>query len=213
MGGLVAGQTAGCLIGSIHPTFLSRPLDTLRLYQSLVTRVSHADLYQLELANVHKMNALTVNLCTSIKSNWYYFYSKTENEYGCFSNFALYGFYLEGEHWKTVEHYFQGQKFLDEAQRKRVAFATTPKEAKRLGRQHGLREGWDDMRDEVMRRGVLAKFTANANLRALLLATGEEELIEASPHDYYWGCGAKGTGKNCLGQILMETRTILRNQA
>lgn len=139
-----------------------------------------------------------------------YFYSKTENDYGCFSNFALYGFYLDGEYWKTVEHYFQGQKFLDETQRQRIARAATPKEAKRLGRQNGLREGWDEMRDDVMRRGVLEKFRTNADIRAILLGTGEEELIEASPSDYYWGCGAKGTGKNRLGQILMETRTILR---
>jgi N-glycosidase YbiA len=141
-----------------------------------------------------------------------YFYSKNEDQYGCFSNFSLQGFYLDGEYWKTVEHYFQGQKFLDEAQRQRVARAATPKEAKRFGRQSGLREGWDEMRDDVMRRGVLEKFRTHADIREILLATGDEELIEASPSDYYWGCGAKGTGKNRLGQILMETRTILRNQ-
>ncbi len=141
-----------------------------------------------------------------------YFYSKNEDQYGCFSNFSLHGFYLDGEYWKTVEHYFQGQKFLDEAQRQRVAHATTPKEAKRFGRQSGLRAGWDEMRDDVMRRGVLEKFRTHADIREILLATGDEELIEASPSDYYWGCGAKGTGKNRLGQILMETRTILRNQ-
>jgi len=31
-----------------------------------------SDLYQLELTNVHKLNALTVNLCTHIISNLYY---------------------------------------------------------------------------------------------------------------------------------------------
>lgn len=142
-----------------------------------------------------------------------YFYSKSDNPYGAFSNFALYGFYLEGEYWKSVEHYFQGQKFLDEAQRRRIARAVTPKEAKSLGRQPGLREGWDEMRDDVMRRGVWAKFTSNSVLSLLLLSTGEEALIEASPYDYYWGCGANGTGENRLGQILMETRTLLRAQA
>lgn len=141
-----------------------------------------------------------------------YFYSKNEDQYGCFSNFSLHGFSLDGEYWKTVEHYFQGQKFLDEAQRQRVVQASTPKEAKRFGRQPGLREGWDDMRDDVMRRGVLEKFRTHADIREILLATGEEELIEASPSDYYWGCGARGTGKNRLGQILMETRMILRTQ-
>ena len=38
------------------------------------------------------------------------------------------------------------------------------------------------------------------------LATGNEEIIERTSHDYYWGCGTEGTGKNMLGKILMEAR-------
>jgi predicted NAD-dependent protein-ADP-ribosyltransferase YbiA (DUF1768 family) len=45
------------------------------------------------------------------------------------------------------------------------------------------------------------------------LATGDEEIIENSPIDSYWGCGADGQGKNMLGKILMETRDILRERA
>ena len=33
------------------------------------------------------------------------------DEYGCFSNFAHYGFELDGKWWMTSEHYFQAQKF------------------------------------------------------------------------------------------------------
>lgn len=39
-----------------------------------------------------------------------YFY-KINDEYGCFSNFAHYGFELDGKSWMTSEHYFQAQKF------------------------------------------------------------------------------------------------------
>lgn len=39
-----------------------------------------------------------------------YFY-KIKDEYGCFSNFAHYGFELDGKWWMTSEHYFQAQKF------------------------------------------------------------------------------------------------------
>lgn len=49
-------------------------------------------------------------------------------------------------------------------------------------------------------------------MRALLLATGDEEIVENACGDDYWGCGADGTGKNMLGKILMETRAILRAQ-
>ena len=61
-----------------------------------------------------------------------------------------------------------------------------------------------------MRRAVLRKFETHAALRALLLSTGDEEIVENAPGDFYWGCGADGSGRNMLGRILMETREILR---
>jgi N-glycosidase YbiA len=30
--------------------------------------------------------------------------------------------------------------------------------------------------------------------------------VENAPGDYYWGCGANGSGKNMLGKILQEVR-------
>lgn len=36
---------------------------------------------------------------------------------------------------------------------------------------------------------------------------------ENAPKDYYWGSGKDGSGKNRLGQILMEVRAILRQPA
>jgi predicted NAD-dependent protein-ADP-ribosyltransferase YbiA (DUF1768 family) len=42
--------------------------------------------------------------------------------------------------------------------------------------------------------------------------TGTEELIEDSPVDYYWGCGADGSGKNMLGKLLMELREELKGE-
>lgn len=142
-----------------------------------------------------------------------YFYSTIE-EYGCFSNFAPYGIEMEGRYWVTIEHYFQAMKFTDQAYQEKIARARTPKEAKILGRKRRLpiRPGWDEVRNDVMRKAVLQKFRTHPAIREILLATGEEELLENSPADYYWGCGKTGTGSNMLGQILMEVREILRNE-
>jgi len=42
-----------------------------QMFESLITLVTIPNtLYQLEMRRVHKLNTLTVNLCTSIKSNW-----------------------------------------------------------------------------------------------------------------------------------------------
>lgn len=58
--------------------------------------------------------------------------------------------------------------------------------------------------------GCYAKRETHADIRAVLLSTTDELIVENSPIDYYWGCGADGSGKNMLGQILMEVREILR---
>jgi ribA/ribD-fused uncharacterized protein len=61
-----------------------------------------------------------------------------------------------------------------------------------------------------MRRAVRAKFQTHADIREILLGTGDAPIVENAPGDYYWGCGKDGSGKNRLGQILMEVREALR---
>ena len=141
-----------------------------------------------------------------------YFYGSKEQPYGCFSNFSAHGFELDGLWWPTSEHYFQAQKFAGTPHVEEVRRAQSPKQAAMRGRSRArpLRADWEQAKDEVMRRGVLRKFETHADLRAALLGTGDEEIVENAPGDYYWGCGADGSGKNRLGQILMEVRSILR---
>ena len=143
-----------------------------------------------------------------------YFYGSKEQPYGCFSNFSAHGFELDGRWWPTSEHYFQAQKFAGTPHVEEVRRAQSPKQAAMRGRSRArpLRADWEQMKDEVMRQGVLRKFETHADLRATLLGTGDEEIVENAPGDYYWGCGADGSGKNMLGQILMEVRATLRER-
>lgn len=140
-----------------------------------------------------------------------YFYS-TNDHYGEFSNFARYGIELDGLWWPTTEHYFQAQKFEDATYRERIRAAATPKRAAELGRSRELplRSDWESIKDDVMYRAVLQKFQMHSQLRELLLATGDEELVENAPGDYYWGCGKDGSGQNKLGYTLMRVRAELR---
>jgi ribA/ribD-fused uncharacterized protein len=140
-----------------------------------------------------------------------YFYS-TQDEYGCFSNFSQHSFELDGQYWKTSEHYFQAQKFAGTPFEEQVRIAKTAKQAAELGRRRDfpLRTDWEEVKDEVMQRAVLRKFETHADIREILLNTGDRELVENAPGDYYWGVGKTGTGQNKLGQILMAVRTILR---
>ena len=144
-----------------------------------------------------------------------YFYSAREVPYGCFSNFSAHGFELDGRWWPTSEHYFQAQKFVGTAHEEAVQLAPTPKVAANMGRERKrpLRADWEAVKDDVMRRAVRCKFARHEGIRAILLATGDDEIVENAPGDYYWGCGADGSGRNMLGLILMEVRAALRQQA
>jgi ribA/ribD-fused uncharacterized protein len=143
-----------------------------------------------------------------------YFYIEHEKPYGCFSNFSPHGFMLDELYWKTSEHYFQAQKFVGTPYLEKVRQTKTPKNAANMGRDRSLplRNDWEQVKDDVMGKAVLSKFRTHANIRETLLSTGNKVLIENSPIDYYWGCGQEGSGKNKLGQILMEVREILRKE-
>jgi len=139
-----------------------------------------------------------------------YFYRANE-PFGEFSNFSRYGFELDGIFWPTSEHYFQAQKFNDLSHVTKIRQAESPRKAAELGRLRSvpLRPDWESVKDDVMRTAVRAKFTTHDDLRKLLLSTGDEELIERTTDDYYWGGGDTGEGKNMLGKILMEVRREL----
>jgi ribA/ribD-fused uncharacterized protein len=141
-----------------------------------------------------------------------YFYGADEVPYGCFSNFSARGFDLDGRWWPTSEHYYQAQKFAGTRDAELIRRAATPGRAAELGRDGSrpLRRDWERVKDDVMRRAVAAKFAAHADIRAILVDTGDEEIVEDTSTDHYWGRGRSGTGKNMLGRILMRTRAQLR---
>lgn len=73
-----------------------------------------------------------------------------------------------------------------------------------------IRPDWDQVKDDVMREAVWAKFTQHPHLQQLLLDTGDLNIAENSPRDSYWGLGSDGQGLNRLGKILMEVRSRLK---
>lgn len=141
------------------------------------------------------------------------FYS-VNDEYGEFSNFALYPITLKGKRWPTSEHYFQAQKFADARDQEEIRGARTPMLAAQWGRDRTrkLRRDWESAKVGVMREAVEAKFRQHAELGALLLATEDAKLIEHTENDDYWGDGGDGRGRNELGRILMAVRERLRSE-
>jgi ribA/ribD-fused uncharacterized protein len=137
---------------------------------------------------------------------------RIDEEYGCFSNFAAYPLFLSGSEWPTSEHYFQAQKFSGTEHEEAVRLAQTPMIAARMGRDRTkpLRPDWEQVKDDIMRAAVLAKFQQHEDIREILMATGDAKIVEHTTNDAYWGDGGDGKGKNMLGRILMEVREHFR---
>ncbi len=141
------------------------------------------------------------------------FYRVSE-PYGAFSNFSPYPIELKSRVWPTSEHYFQAQKFAGTEHEEAVRSAKSPMVAARMGRsrERPLRPDWETVKDNVMREALRAKFAQHAALRSLLLSTGNAELAEHTTNDRYWADGGDGSGRNRLGQLLMELRSELRRE-
>ena len=131
--------------------------------------------------------------------------------------------------------------FKDTTVASQILKADHPRKVKSLGRKvkNFTDEAWNSVREEIVRRGTYLKFTnavteegfslgtgkdeppLRGSLREMLLATGDREIVEASPYDAIWGIGlaaknAEGMrdewGLNLLGKALMEVRTKLREE-
>jgi hypothetical protein len=139
---------------------------------------------------------------------------RVNEAYGAFSNFSPHPIRLKGRVWPTTEHYFQAQKFTDTSHEEEIRRIDSPMIAARMGRdrKRPLRPDWEAVKEDIMREALYAKFTQHHELRELLLSTGDARIIEHTANDRYWGDGGDGTGRNRLGQLLVELREKLRTE-
>jgi ribA/ribD-fused uncharacterized protein len=154
---------------------------------------------------------------------------KFEGRFRFLSNFYPSKITLQGITYPTNEHYYVAMKINKpqfvkgigtmevNACREHIAKIEAPGAIKRFGRGLELRSDWDDVRLGVMEYGIRQKFTTHDDLREMLLATGDQKLIEGNYwHDNFFGsctcdkCDNKGL--NHLGKILMKVRDEIRNK-
>lgn len=130
--------------------------------------------------------------------------------------------YVWAEQWMMAS---KARLFGDAEALARILAAKAPLECKRIGRQvRNFDEStWRTHRFELVTTGNIGKFGDDAALRAYLLDTGDEVLVEASPTDCVWGIRAgrnnpdaqdplRWRGQNLLGFALMRARGVLRGE-
>jgi ribA/ribD-fused uncharacterized protein len=144
------------------------------------------------------------------------FYRSNEKPWGPFSNLYKRPVLFEGEEYPTAEHAYQAGKARDSKVRDWILAAPTPSLVAMAA--HGLltwdiTENWAQVKFQRMRAVLFAKFEQHADLRDLLLSTGNARIVEQGKTDTavnrLWG-EVNGKGKNMLGVLLMEVRTEIR---
>lgn len=132
-----------------------------------------------------------------------YFGTGSDNDFSFLSNFYAHG------RW-TAEHQYQAAKTDDATWKAAIMGASTPGEAKKLGRRAPMRPDWEEVKVDVMLDILRVKFR-RPEMAEKLLATGDAELVEGNWWgDTFWGV-CRGRGQNHLGRLLMQVREELRS--
>ncbi|KAK0657470.1 hypothetical protein B0T16DRAFT_452928 [Cercophora newfieldiana] len=188
----------------------------------------------------------TTSTSTPGTSSTLYFWRQSDLQKGWLSQWYEADFTdPNGIVYHTAEHYMMYHKallFNDPATGALILNATSPRDVRTLGRQVANFDQavWEANRERIVEEGTRYKFTravseeglrlgmnpdaeliAPMTLRGLLMATGEREIVEASPMDKIWGVGfgeakAEGNrgrwGLNLLGKVLVKVREEFREE-
>ncbi|KAK4893834.1 hypothetical protein LTR27_007860 [Elasticomyces elasticus] len=163
------------------------------------------------------------------KSGPLWFWREFEEPYGYLSQWYECPFEVDGVTYLTAEMWMMIEKaklFGDEETAQKMMETTIPAEHQALGRKaKGFdRKKWDQHKSRIVEEGNYHKFTkskSKPDMLGMLMATGDRELVEASPTDRIWGVGfgaataeenRAGWGENRLGKAIMAVRDRLKQE-
>jgi ribA/ribD-fused uncharacterized protein len=138
-------------------------------------------------------------------------------------------FVVDGVKYNCAEQYMMSQKailFKDELALRKIMEATNPYDQKAYGRNVEFFEVgvWEAVAKDIVFKGNYEKFTQHADLKELILSTGDKTLVEASPYDKLWGIGIVETdpralnryqwpGRNWLGEVLTNVKNKIKKES
>jgi ribA/ribD-fused uncharacterized protein len=133
-----------------------------------------------------------------------------KDSYFFLSNMFMAPVGYEGILYPSSEHAYVAAKTTDEEIREKISKIASPFQMKKFGRTIPLRDDWERIKVNEMRRILERKFSpfrSDLPLYSWLSTTAPRELIEGNTwNDRFWGQCPVGNGKNMLGKLLMEIR-------
>ena len=123
----------------------------------------------------------------------------------------------DGNKYKSAEHCFQYKKLKHhELEREAIRAKNAPNaaRAKAIAKKAlpQTKESWRQQERAEMERITVLKANQCQIFRNALLDSGDVQLVHNIETDSHWGFGTDGKGDNLMGESLMTTRLIVRNQ-
>lgn len=130
------------------------------------------------------------------------------------SNTYISKFEVGDDTYETIEQYYFSMMVSPNKTLKEKIIKSPSKEVplviKRMEHfKHSIRKNWDSIKDEIMFKGLLAKFMQNSSLKLNLLKTGNKPIVFINRYQKHWSNGLDGSGENTLGKLLMRVRAYI----
>ena len=146
---------------------------------------------------------------------------KVKEPHGWLGNMSPYPIEFNGKRFRTTEALFQAMRFEDEEVIEEIRAEKSPMAAKFVAKRNKERmviEPCGEKDIENMRECLRLKLLQHPELKELLLATREEDIVEDCSRrrrgsGLFWGAALEGDvweGQNWLGTLWMEQRAKLR---
>jgi N-glycosidase YbiA len=126
-----------------------------------------------------------------------------------FNNFSAHAIDFRGKLYPTAEHAYQAAKCTDPQGQEAIRRARSPLQAKSLANEiYGAAKDpdWACKKVAVVEEILRTKLAQHPEARDALRESGQEDIVEDSPTDYFWGEGADGSGQNMFGKLWMKIR-------
>lgn len=126
-----------------------------------------------------------------------------------FNNFSAHAIEFRGKLHPTSEHAYQAAKCTDPLGQEDIRNARSPLQAKKLANEtyRATKDpDWKTKKVAVLEEILRAKLAQHSEAQAALRESGDDDIVEDSATDYFWGEGADGSGQNMLGKLWMKLR-------
>lgn len=129
-----------------------------------------------------------------------------------FSAFSAHPITFCGTTYKTVEHAYQAQRYIDPKIVHDIVDSETPEQAWEISQKYKSQQiaDFNDRKLAVMEVLFRAKLAQHSDVHQALIDSGNALIVKHELRDSWWGDGPDGSGRNEMGKLWMRLRSELQ---